>query len=109
MSQAREELEAGLAAVDAAARRRVMPHLGYPKRISRDMVKLQKAVEAVTHKEHPGETVSVLIGRGATVDVIYKGGAVAHLDATAYTPELFHPVILTDVWRSLTTPHGVSS
>lgn len=100
-SEARRELEAGLAAVDEMARRRVIPHLGYPKRIQREMVKLGKAVDTVTKKRHPGERVSVLIGRGAMLDVIYAGGKVETLDVSTYTPELFHPVILTDVWRGL--------
>lgn len=88
--------------------RQVPPLVGYPPRVAREMLRLAKLVETVTRKHHKGEQVSVLVGRGTTLDVIYVGGGLAVIDTKSVSEKtILHPDVLTDVWRNLKTTRGL--
>lgn len=93
----------------APQRYQTPPLAGYPPRIAREMLRLAKLVETVTRTTHKGQQVSVLVKREQGLDVIYVGGAVETIDTKRFSDKtVFHPDVLTDVWRNLKTRHGVS-
>lgn len=92
----------------APQQRQTPPLAGYPPRIAREMLRLAKLVETVTRTTHKGHPVSLLVKRDEGLDVIYVGGEVERIDTSRFRDAtVFHPDVLTDVWRNLKTRHGV--